>query len=107
MRSFRGRLYLLFGISAGLPVIHIMISKNKLKGYSEDIRFFFWYIGGIIYIIGGILYIIRFPERKFPGKVDYFGSSHQLFHFLVVIAAVCHYFGCLDAYYIRFENMCE
>lgn len=107
MRSFRGRLYLLFGICAGLPIIHMTISKNKLKGYTEDTRFLFWYIGGIIYIIGGILYIIRFPERKFPGKVDFFGSSHQLFHFLVVIAAVCHYIGCLDSYYMRFDNMCE
>lgn len=107
MRNFRGKLFLLFGVTAGIPVLHIMFLGNKLKGYSADTRFLYWYLGGITYIIGAVLYIIRFPEKKFPGKVDYFGSSHQLFHFLVVIAAAFHYLGCLDSYYMRLDNLCK
>lgn len=106
MREFRGKLFIIFGLCAGIPVIHMKLAGNKLKGYNPDIRFLFWYLGGITYIIGGIIYITRFPERKYPGKFDFFGSSHQLFHIFVVLAAYFHYLGSLDAYYSRFDNLC-
>lgn len=32
------------------------------------------------------IYITRIPERFFTGKVDYIGSSHQWWHFFVVVA---------------------
>lgn len=32
------------------------------------------------------IYITRVPERFFTGKVDYIGSSHQWWHFFVVVA---------------------
>ena len=106
MREFRGKLFIIFGLCAGIPVIHMKLAGNKLRGYNPDIRFLFWYLGGITYIIGGIIYITRFPERKYPGKFDFFGSSHQLFHIFVVLAAYFHYLGSLDAYYSRFDNLC-
>ena len=107
MRGFRGKLFLIFGISAGIPIIHLRIFGNKLNGYDPDLRFLYWYLGGITYIIGGIIYITRFPEIKYPGKFDFFGSSHQLFHIFVVIAAIFHYIGALDAYYSRFNSLCQ
>ena len=107
MRGFRGKLFLIFGITAGIPVIHLRIVGHKLNGYDPDLRFLNWYLGGITYIIGGIIYITRFPEIKYPGKFDFFGSSHQLFHIFVVIAAIFHYFGSLDAYYSRFNSLCK
>ena len=107
MRGFRGKLFLIFGITAGIPIIHLRIVGNKLNGYDPDLRFLNWYLGGITYIIGGIIYITRFPEIKYPGKFDFFGSSHQLFHIFVVIAAIFHYFGSLDAYYSRFNSLCK
>ena len=106
MRGFRGKLFIIFGLCAGIPIIHIGIVGNKLVGYNPDLRFLYWYLGGITYIIGGIIYITRFPEIKFPGKFDFFGSSHQLFHIFVVIAAYFHYLGSLDAYYSRFNSLC-
>ncbi|KAL0280919.1 UNVERIFIED_CONTAM: hypothetical protein PYX00_002071 [Menopon gallinae] len=33
-----------------------------------------------------IIYITKVPERFFSGKVDYIGSSHQWWHFFVVLA---------------------
>ena len=106
MRGFRGKLFLIFGLSAGIPIIHLAIVGDQLPGNSSDIRLLFWYLGGITYVLGGIIYITRFPERKYPGKFDYFGSSHQLFHIAVVIAAIFHYLGSLDAYYFRFNYLC-
>jgi channel protein (hemolysin III family) len=106
MREFRGKLFLIFGLSAGIPIVHLSIVGDKLTGYNSDLRLLFWYLGGVTYVLGGIIYITRFPEKKFPGKFDYFGSSHQIFHFAVVIAAYFHYLGSLDAYYSRFNYLC-
>ena len=105
-RVLRGSLFLTFGISAGIPIMHMILFPNTIIGVSPYAKTKFWVIGGIIYILGGFLYIIRFPEKIYPGKFDYFGSSHQLLHFSVVFGAVFHYFGCLDAYYSRFEYLC-
>lgn len=107
MRGFRGKLFLIFGICAGIPVIHLKLGGKNLLGYDPELRFLYWYLGGITYIIGGIIYITRFPEIKYPGKFDYIGSSHQLFHIFVVIAALFHYLGSLDAYYSRFNSLCQ
>ncbi|XP_033100074.1 progestin and adipoQ receptor family member 3-like [Anneissia japonica] len=43
----------------------------------------------IMYILGVLalfFYATKFPERCFPGRVDYVGSSHQLWHMVVVFA---------------------
>ena len=105
-RVIRGTMFLIFGICSGIPVIHISILGDKLKGYNTDTRFLFWYLGGITYIIGGILYITRYPEKIYSGKFDFFGGSHQLLHISVLIAAFFHYIACLDAYYSRFDHLC-
>lgn len=43
----------------------------------------------------------RIPERLSPGKYDVLGSSHQIFHFLVVAAALSHLTGLLKAFDYR------
>ena len=40
----------------------------------------------------------RWPERAWPGSFDIWGSSHQLFHILVVLAAASHLYGLLKAF---------
>ena len=104
-RAMRGILYIIFGICAGIPIIHMSFFGEYIKGYVLGIRLLFWYLGGGSYIIGAILYILRFPEKKFPGLFDYFGSSHQIFHVLVFAGATFHFIGCLDSYYYRFNNL--
>ncbi|KAI8887450.1 hypothetical protein K501DRAFT_268771 [Backusella circina FSU 941] len=49
------------------------------------------------YIIGALIYGCRIPERILPGRFNYFGASHQIFHFCVVIALFSHYLGVLNA----------
>ena len=39
----------------------------------------------------------RIPERWMPGTFDLVGSSHQIFHVLVVMAACSHLVGLLKA----------
>ena len=38
------------------------------------------------------------PERWHPGRFDIWGSSHQIFHVLVVLAAATHLVGLLKAF---------
>ena len=104
-RTFRGILFLIFGICTGIPVIHMTFFGNTINGYYPGIKLKHWYLGGISYIIGAIIYILRFPEKKFQGKFDYIGSSHQIFHIFVFLGATFHYFGSLDAYEYRFKYL--
>jgi len=41
---------------------------------------------------------VRIPERFAPGRFDIWGSSHQIFHVLVLAAAVTHLVGLLKAF---------
>lgn len=50
-------------------------------------------IMGVLYILGASLYALRVPERFFPGKCDLFLHSHQIFHVLVTLAALVHYYA--------------
>jgi adiponectin receptor len=38
------------------------------------------------------------PERWYPRKHDIYGSSHQILHFLVILAGLTHMFGLLSAF---------
>ena len=104
-RALRGTLYLIFGLCSGVPIIHMAFFGNYIEGYGDDIILLNWYLGGISYVIGALFYILRFPEKKFPGKFDYFGASHQIFHVLVFFGALFHFIGSLEAYNYRFRNL--
>jgi adiponectin receptor len=41
---------------------------------------------------------VRFPERKYPGTFDIWGSSHQIFHIFVLLAAASHLYGMTKAF---------
>ena len=105
-RALRGALFLIFGLCAGLPVLHMAFFGDYIEGYNaDDIILLNWYLGGISYVVGVLFYICRFPEKKFPGRFDYFGASHQIFHVLVFFGALFHFMGSLEAYNYRFRNL--
>ena len=104
-RSMRGIIFLIFGLCTGIPVLHMAFFGDKIKGYGPGLRLIYWYLGGISYVLGALLYILRYPEKKYPGKFDYIGASHQLFHILVFFGAFFHFFGSIDAYNYRFKRI--
>ena len=106
-RTLRGTLFLALGISAGIPIIHLMLFGDNVKGFEGRPRFEFWYVGGIAYIVGALMYIERVPERFCPGKFDIFGASHQWFHVCVVVGVASHFIGSLDAFKFRMEHQCN
>ena len=108
-RRLRGTLFLTLGLSAGIPVVHLILFGNHVSGFNEydsSPKYYLWVLGGISYVTGALLYLNRIPEKIKPGTFDYCGASHQIFHCLVVLGVVFHYLGSLDAYYFRSENTC-
>ncbi|KAK0896367.1 hypothetical protein LTR02_011285 [Friedmanniomyces endolithicus] len=96
-RPFRAFMFVAMGLSAVIPVVHGLqlygpAQLERQMGLS-------WVVTqGILYILGAAIYACRVPERWFPGAFDLVGSSHQIFHVLVVLAATAHLVGLLKAF---------
>jgi len=91
-RWLRAVLFIGLGGFGLVPTVHLII----MSGWNEALV-----QGGIswillmafLYITGAVLYGARIPERFLPGKFDLWFQSHQIFHVLVVFAAIVHYHG--------------
>jgi adiponectin receptor len=47
----------------------------------------------------------QLPERWFRRRFDIFGTSHQVFHVMVVVAAFTYFKGMLQAFdYVHFHD---
>ncbi|ABP00856.1 predicted protein, partial [Ostreococcus lucimarinus CCE9901] len=53
--------------------------------------FYFEMAMGFGYVFGAFLYAKMIPERWSPGSFDFFGCSHNIFHFLIVLSTYFHY----------------
>ena len=102
-RKFRAILYITAGLSTALPWFHLLFGHEL---YLYPFPQYHWIIGGAIYIGGAIIYGVRFPEKLFPKRFDYFGSSHNIFHFWVLTAAVVHFYGSMSNYNGRMVLVC-
>ncbi|MCJ1350544.1 MAG: hypothetical protein MMC33_000525 [Icmadophila ericetorum] len=102
-RPFRASMFVAMGLSAVVPVLHGL----KIYGVAQMNQQIglLWLVGqGVLYILGAGIYAARIPEKWRPGKFDVWGSSHQIFHVLVVLAAMAHFFGLIKAFQYSKEN---
>jgi adiponectin receptor len=99
-RPFRAGMFVSMGLSAVFPVCHGMLMYG-LTQMRVQIGLDWLLLQGFLYILGAVIYAARVPERLWPGKFDILGSSHQIFHTLVVFAAVSHLTGLLSAFDYR------
>jgi adiponectin receptor len=90
-------MFVAMGLSAVFPVIH-SVQLYGLAHMRESIGLDWVVLQGVLYILGAGLYAGRFPERMKPGHFDIWGSSHQIFHVLVVLAAASHLVGLVQAF---------
>jgi adiponectin receptor len=116
-------MFVAMGLSAVFPVLHGMelYGINEMRG---RIGLTWLVLQGVLYILGAGLYAVsflsfisnsmmwvrdrdrdaddygqaRWPERSSPGSFDIWGSSHQDFHVLVVLAAASHLYGLIRAF---------
>ncbi|SCV68656.1 BQ2448_777 [Microbotryum intermedium] len=89
-RRFRAWVFIALGASAVFPVGHAIL-RYGFEGASNGISLPWLALGGALYIIGAVLYAERCPERFLPGRFDLVGSSHQIFHVLILLAALSHW----------------
>jgi len=100
------------GVTAALPCIHLLYNQAH-KDIIPDAFVFdsetLWLLAleGLSYLGGLAVYATRFPEKFFPGKLDIFGHSHQIWHMCVFVGALCHYFISLNLFYDRSGIPCQ
>jgi adiponectin receptor len=90
-------MFVAMGLSAAFPVLHGVYLFGIPK-MNRTISLPYVVTQGILYIVGAVLYAGRIPERWSPGTFDIWGSSHQIFHVLVLLAAGTHLVGLLHAF---------
>jgi adiponectin receptor len=47
----------------------------------------------LVYLAGAVVYASKVPERWMPGRFDYIGSAHNIWHIAVLGGIVTHYFA--------------
>ncbi|KAI0554863.1 mPR-like GPCR protein [Xylaria curta] len=102
-RTFRLVVLVVTGLSGLAPIIHgihmfgftQMVKQSGLPYYLAE---------GGLFLLGAVTYAFRFPECVQPGTFDIFGSSHQIFHILVVVATLVHLVGILNALDYNYHN---
>ncbi|KAJ5923412.1 hemolysin-III channel protein Izh2 [Penicillium verhagenii] len=102
-RTFRVGTFMAMGVSAIAPLLHGIM----LFGFRQMMRQSgapYYIVEVLLLGLGAIIYTTRIPESLSPGKFDILGSSHQIFHVLVVIATVLHLVGVLSAFDYNYHN---
>ncbi|TID25085.1 HlyIII-domain-containing protein [Venturia nashicola] len=102
-RPFRAAMFSAMGFSAAVPVIHGVIQFG-IPQMNRSISLPHVLTQGILYAVGTGLYASRIPERFSPGTFDIWGSSHQIFHVLILIATAIHLVGLLHAFDYKHEG---
>jgi len=91
-RTLRSVIFVFFGLSGIAPATHYGVINGWQKSVDEAALGWLALMGAL-YITGAVLYAVRVPERFFPGKLDIWFHSHQLFHCFVMAGAFVHYHG--------------
>ncbi|KAA8576502.1 hypothetical protein EYC84_006613 [Monilinia fructicola] len=97
LRPVRAATFGSLAVFTMVPVIHGAIvygwqTQNQRMGITWVL------ITLILNVLGATAYAIKFPERWFNRTFDIFGASHQLFHIMVVLAALVYTKGILQAF---------
>ncbi|EGA59127.1 Izh1p [Saccharomyces cerevisiae FostersB] len=103
-RPFRAMFFILFGFSGLLPLTTGFF-KFGIQGVLNRIKVSFVFWEALFYISGAVIYGFRIPETLSPGKFDFFGSSHQIFHIMVVLGSVCHLKAIIDSYKLMHSHI--
>lgn len=104
------------GLSGVVPILYMLATEFTYAELNERMGLNWVILQGALYIFGAFLYAVRlllfrhsvypptntlqarWPERRWPGAFDIWGSSHQIFHVFVVLAAASHLYGMIKAF---------
>ncbi|KAI9679973.1 MAG: hypothetical protein M1817_004988 [Caeruleum heppii] len=102
-RTLRVCVFVGTGLS-GLAPLAQGIALWGFKGMMKQSGMPFYIGEGLLLLLGAFFYTTRIPEVLKPGRFDYFGCSHQIFHLLVVLATVVHLIGIVLAFDYNYEH---
>jgi adiponectin receptor len=114
-RPYRALMFVGLGTSGVVPIVHVLVTDYSYSQLNELMGLNWVILQGGLYILGAFIYAVRhhvpsvdgdiantaqarWPERRNPGKFDIWGSSHQIFHVCVVLAAASHLYGMVKAF---------
>lgn len=100
----RVSVFSVFGLSFLLPIVFLNCTYDPTIALPPD-----WdklASIGFIGLAGTVLYLFMLPERFLKGQVDYFGSSHNVFHTLVVVALAVDFKQSWELYRQRLNFEC-
>ncbi|KAL6944683.1 hypothetical protein ACO0RG_001428 [Hanseniaspora osmophila] len=89
-KVLRASFFVLFGFSGMIPIL-FGIFKFGIQESLRRVQLFYVILEAFFYIGGAIIYGFRIPECFFPGRFDFLGHSHQIFHVMVVMGSLCHF----------------
>ena len=96
-RPYRAAMFIGLGSVGVLPCLHA-ISIYGLDGAQARMSVGWLALQGVWYVTGALMYAARWPESQFPRTFDICGSSHQVFHVLVLFGAATHFYGMARAF---------
>ena len=99
--------YVTLGATGFAPVVQL----NLTRGSEWTYYFYAPVFKSIcVYLVGAIIYALKMHEKLIPGWFDYFGGSHNIWHFAVLGGILFHYSAMYEMFtgaFARAENNCS
>ncbi|TPX12446.1 uncharacterized protein E0L32_006858 [Thyridium curvatum] len=103
-RPYRAMMFVALGTSGVVPVVQALLVES-FEVLHRRMGLGWVLLQGALYILGAFIYAIRWPEKLAPGRFDIWGSSHQIFHIFVLLAAAAHLYGQAKAFDYHHSSM--
>ena len=88
-----------------IPTSHFIMQNGWSSEYVQHVmpRICIFYV---LLIFSLLVYVGRVPECYFPGKVDYFGQSHNWWHLMVAVSGASWYINLPEVIAYSKEHVC-
>jgi len=104
LRPARAATFGSLAICTMVPVIH-GISRYGWQIQRQRMGIFWVFLTLVLNTIGAVAYAYKIPERWHKRRFDILGASHQVFHIMVVLAALAYTKGLVKAFdFVHFET---
>ncbi|GFR50764.1 hypothetical protein Agub_g13032 [Astrephomene gubernaculifera] len=88
-RAFRAGMFAALGGWGAVPLLHACVALREVAAVRQATALDA--LMGALYLAGALIYATRVPERWLPGRFDVWLHGHQIFHILIVVAALVHW----------------
>jgi len=93
----RNAMFLMLGMFGCFPMRYAAIEFGVSQAHRQ-MGWGWFVLEAVFYISGTAIYVLKYPEKGSLGAFDIFGSSHQIFHILVLLGAGAHLTGIVQGF---------